>query len=130
MVYQADRNLVLYDSGGTPIFASNTSTSDRDKKENIVELEISESIEKVKQLKTYRYNYIDDTEKIPQIGFMADQIKPIVPECVKTITNGNITGNLLYKENIVPHLVNSIQSLLLEVELLKSRISELETLSS
>ena len=130
LVYQADRNLVLYDSGGTPIFASNTSTSDRDKKENIVELEISESIEKVKQLKTYRYNYIDDTEKIPQIGFMADQIKPIVPECVKTITNGNITGNLLYKENIVPHLVNSIQSLLLEVELLKSRISELETLSS
>ena len=130
LVYQADRNLVLYDSGGTPIFASNTSTSDRDKKENIVELEISESIEKVKQLKTYRYNYIDDTEKIPQIGFMADEIKPIVPECVKTITNGNITGNLLYKENIVPHLVNSIQSLLLEVELLKSRISELETLSS
>ena len=130
LVYQADRNLVLYDSGGTPIFASNTSTSDRDKKENIVELEISESIDKVKQLKTYRYNYIDDTEKIPQIGFMADQIKPIVPECVKTITNGNITGNLLYKENIVPHLVNSIQSLLLEVELLKSRISELETLSS
>ena len=61
---------------------------------------------------------------------MADEIKPIVPECVKTITNGNITGNLLYKENIVPHLVNSIQSLLLEVELLKSRISELETLSS
>ena len=130
LVYQADRNLVLYDSGGTPIFASNTSTSDRDKKENIVELEQNESIEKVKQLKPYRYNYIDDTEKIPQIGFMADQIKPIVPECVKTITNGNITGNLLYKENIVPHLVNSIQSLLLEVELLKSRISELETLSS
>ena len=130
LVFQSDRNLVLYDSNNSPIFASNTSTSDRDKKENIVELEISESIDKVKQLKTYRYNYKDDTEKTPQIGFMADETKPLIPECVKTITNGDITGNLLYKENIVPHLVNTIQSLLSKVELLESRISQLESLSS
>jgi len=131
LVFQSDRNLVLYDSNNSPIFASNTSTgSDRDKKENIVKLEQTESIEKVKQLKTYRYNYIDDTEKTPQIGFMADEIKPLVPECVKTITNGDITGNLLYKENIVPHLVNSIQLLLSKVELLESRINQLESSSS
>ena len=128
LVFQSDRNLVLYDSNNSPIFASNTSTgSDRDKKENIVKLEQTESIEKVKQLKTYRYNYIDDTEKTTQIGFMADEIKLLVPECVKTITNGDITGNLLYKENIVPHLVNTIQYALNKIELLEAEILKLKS---
>ena len=127
MVYQADRNLVLYDSGGTPIFASNTSTSDRDKKENIVELEQNESIDIVKQVKTYRYNYKDDTEKTPQIGLMADETKPLIPECVKTITNGDKTGNLLFKENIVPHLINTIQYALNKIELLETEILKLKS---
>ena len=126
LVFQSDRNLVIYDSNNNAIFASNTSTSDRDKKENIVELEQNESIDIVKQLKTYRYNYIDDTEKTPQIGFMADETKPLIPECIKTITNGDKVSNLLFKENTIPHLVNSIQSLLSKVELLESRIQILE----
>jgi hypothetical protein len=126
LVWQNDRNLVIYDSGGSPIWSSGTNISDRDKKENIVDLETTESINVVKQLKTYRYNYIDDTQKTPQIGFMVDETKPLIPECIKTITNGDITGNLLYKENIVPHLVNTIQSLLSKVELLESRIQVLE----
>ena len=37
--FQGDRNLVIYDSNNNALFASNTSTSDRDKKENIVDLE-------------------------------------------------------------------------------------------
>ena len=130
LTWQSDRNLVIYDSGGSAIFASNTSTSDRDKKENIVELEQNESIDIVKQLKTYRYNYIDDTEKTPQIGFMADETKPLIPECIKTITNGDKVSNLLFKENTIPHLVNTIQSLLSKVELLENRISLLESSAS
>ena len=128
--FQSDRNLVIYDANNSALFSSNTSTSDRDKKENIVELEIAESVDIVKQLKTYRYNYINDSEKIPQIGFMADETKPLVPECIKTFTKEDKVSNLLFKENIVPHLVNSIQSLLSEVELLKNRISQLELASS
>ena len=130
LAWQSDRNLVIYDSNNSAIFASNTSTSDRDKKENIVELEQNESIDIVKQLKTYRYNYIDDTEKTPQIGFMADETKQLIPECIKTITNGDKVSNLLFKENTIPHLVNTIQSLLSKVELLESRISQLESSSS
>ena len=128
--WQSDRNLVIYDSNNSAIFASNTSTSDRDKKENIVDLEETESINVVKQLKTYRYNYKDDTEKTPQIGFMADETKALIPECIKTITNGDKVSNLLFKENIIPHLVNSIQSLLSKVELLENRISLLESSAS
>ena len=127
LVYQADRNLVIYDIGGGVRFASNsTGPSDRELKENIADLETTESIDVVKQLKTYRYNYIGDTEKTPQIGFMADEMKPLIPECIKTFTNQDKVSNLLYKENIVPHLVNTIQSLLSKVELLESRIQVLE----
>ena len=57
---------------------------------------------------------------------MVDETKPLIPECIKTITKGDITSNLLYKENIVPHLVNTIQSLLSKIELLESRIQVLE----
>ncbi len=46
MRFQGDRNLVIYDSNNNALFASNTSTSDRDKKENIVELEQNESIDR------------------------------------------------------------------------------------
>lgn len=127
LTFQSDRNLVIYNASNSAIFATNTSTSDREKKENIVDLEQNESINVVKQLKTYRYNYIDDIEKIPQIGFMADEIKPLIPECVKTISNNNTVSNLLFKENIIPHLVNTIQSLLSKVELLESRIKLLES---
>jgi len=124
--WQSDRNLVIYDSNNSAIFASNTSTSDRDKKENIVDLEETESINVVKQLKTYRYNYKDDTEKTPQIGFMADETKTLIPECIKTITNGDKVSNLLFKENIVPHLVNTIQYALNKIELLEAEIDFLK----
>ena len=125
--WQSDRNLVIYDSNNSAIFASNTSTSDRDKKENIVDLEETESINVVKQLKTYRYNYKDDTEKTPQIGFMADETKPLIPECIKTITNGDKVSNLLFKENTIPHLVNTIQYALNKIELLEAEILKLKS---
>jgi len=127
LVFQSDRNLVIYDSNNSAIFASNTSTSDRDKKENIVELEQNESIDIVKQLKTYRYNYKDDDEKTPQIGFMADETKPLIPECVKTISNGDKVSNLLFKENIVPHLVNTIQYCLNKIESLEKQVELLKS---
>ena len=57
---------------------------------------------------------------------MADETKPLIPECIKTITNGDITGNLLYKENIVPHLVNTIQYALNKIELLETEIDFLK----
>ena len=125
--WQSDRNLVIYDSNNSAIFASNTSTSDRDKKENIVDLEETESINVVKQLKTYRYNYKDDTEKTPQIGFMADETKTLIPECIKTITNGDKVSNLLFKENTIPHLVNTIQYALNKIELLEAEIEKLKS---
>ena len=61
---------------------------------------------------------------------MADETKALIPECIKTITNGDKVSNLLFKENTIPHLVNTIQSLLSKVELLESRISQLESSSS
>ena len=61
---------------------------------------------------------------------MADETKTLIPECIKTITNGGKVSNLLFKENTIPHLVNTIQSLLSKVELLENRISLLESSSS
>ncbi len=124
--FQGDRNLVIYDANNNALFASNTSTSDRDKKENIVDLEETESINVVKQLKTYRYNYKNDDEKTPQIGFMADETKTLIPECIKTITKEDKVSNLLFKENIVPHLVNTIQYALNKIELLEAEIDFLK----
>ena len=57
---------------------------------------------------------------------MADETKPLIPECIKTITNQDKVSNLLYKENIVPHLVNTIQYALNKIELLEAEIINLK----
>tara|TARA_Y100000004_G_C8905942_1_gene408682 strand:+ start:53 stop:1315 length:1263 start_codon:yes stop_codon:yes gene_type:complete len=127
LAWQSDRNLVIYDSGGSAIFASNTSTSERRFKDNIVSLDLENSYNIIKLLNPVSFVYKEDPN-IPKKGFIIDEIEDKIPECIKEITNcdcENMSSKLLYKEDIMPDLVASVKYLISKVETQESTISTL-----
>ena len=98
-------------------------TSDISLKTNIRNIE--SSLEKVSQLQGVHYNRIDpETKEINpanRIGFIAQQIEPIVPEVVSTRPDGVKT---VAYDDITALLVEAIKELKLEIEELKSKLGE------
>lgn len=127
LAWQSDRNLVIYNSGGGAIFASNTSTSERRFKDNIVSLDLENSYNIIKQLNPVSFVYIEEPT-ITKKGFIVDEIEDKIPECIKEITNcdcEDMKSKLLYKEDIVPDLVASVKILINKVETLETTITTL-----
>jgi hypothetical protein len=132
LAWQSDRNLVIYNSGGGAIFASNTSTSERRFKDNIVSLDLENSYNIIKQLNPVSFVYIEEPT-ITKKGFIVDEIEDKIPECIKEITNcdcEDMKSKLLYKEDIVPDLVASVKYLMNEVETLKQQLLTQSNLQS
>jgi hypothetical protein len=124
LAWQSDRNLVIYNSGGGAIFASNTSSSERRFKDNIVSLDLENSYNIIKQLNPVSFVYIEEPT-ITKKGFIVDEIEDKIPECIKEITNcdcEDMKSKLLYKEDIVPDLVASVKFLINKVETLETQL--------
>ena len=124
LAWQSDRNLVIYNSGGGAIFASNTSSSERRFKDNIVSLDLENSYNIIKQLNPVSFVYIEEPT-ITKKGFIVDEIEDKIPECLKEITNcdcEDMKSKLLYKEDIVPDLVASVKFLINKVETLETQL--------
>ena len=89
-------------------------------------------LSEINQLNPIRFKYKKtggDPDRI-QIGFSAQQVKPIIPEAVYD-TGEEVEGeeNILAMDyvNIIPALVNSIKELTAEVESLKTQVAELKS---
>jgi len=124
LAFQSDRNLVIYNSGGGAIWASNTSSSERRFKDNIVSLDLENSYNIIKQLNPVSFVYIEEPT-ITKKGFIVDEIEDKIPECLKEITNcdcEDMKSKLLYKEDIVPDLVASVKFLINKVETLETQL--------
>jgi len=124
--WQADRNLVIYNTSNNPIFASGTNMpSERRLKDNIVSLNLENSYNIIKQLNPVSFVYKEDPT-IPKKGFIVDEIEDKIPECIKEIKNcgkcKDMTSKLLYKEDIVPDLVASVKFLINKVETLEQQL--------
>jgi hypothetical protein len=94
-------------------------TSDRRLKENI-EL-ITDGKEKLLAMKPSTFNFINDESKTKTHGFIAQEMKEILPEAVSDGT----TMSMDYGR-ITPVIVAALQDALKEIEELKTRINELE----
>ena len=85
-------------------------TSDRRLKENIKPL--TNNLTKVLKLKPYRFNLIEDSTKTKQIGLMAQDILPIIPEVVFSYKDKDDTLRYgIDYSKLVPVLVGAIQRL-------------------
>ena len=77
---------------------------------------------------TYQYNFITDDDDNKQIGFLAQDMREIFPDCVQ----GNDTDLEEYKQpltidysRITPLLYSALKQSITEIEILKNTINDL-----
>jgi hypothetical protein len=100
--------------GGTSV--SYNTSSDYRLKENIVEM--TGAVDRVKQLKPSRFNFIAEPSKIVD-GFLAHEVSPIVPESVIGEKDGE-TYQGIDQSKLVPLLVGAIKELTARIEALEA----------
>ena len=83
-------------------------------------------LDEIKQLNTVRYALKSDPEQVPHLGFIAQQVNPIIPESVfdtnEVIEEGEPTKLGMEYVALIPVLVNAIKELSAEVDALKAQL--------
>jgi len=105
-------------------YFAGSSVSDRDLKENIVDIP-EPSLDKVKQLRVRKFNMIPlgENDVTPtKVGFIAQEVQEAMPNVVSG-TDGQ-KDMAVDTTGIVGHLVKAIQELTAKVEELESKINE------
>jgi len=105
-----------------------TTSSDYRIKENLVNL--TGAIDRVKNFKTYRFNFKDNKSKTVD-GFVAHEVASIVPEAVvgekdAVDSNGNIDPQALDQAKLVPVLTAALQEAIAKIEVLETKVAALE----
>jgi hypothetical protein len=90
--------------------------SDRRTKENIKTIE--NSLDKVLSLRGVSYNRIDESDKAPKIGVIAQEVQEILPEVVFKQEDGMLGVSY---GNIVGVLIEAIKELKAEIDELKNK---------
>ena len=118
--------------GSIEVTASATSyvtSSDYRLKTNLEQ--ISNGIERVKQLPVYNFNWIADEGGNKVDGFVAHEAKAIVPECVSGEKDAvDADGNPIYQgidqSKIVPLLTAALKEAIAKIEVLEFKVAALE----
>jgi hypothetical protein len=115
------------------VLTSGTSTtyetsSDYRLKEN--ETPIVDGIERLKQLKPYRFNFKTEPDETLD-GFFAHEVQTVVPEAATGVKDevdeeGNIDPQGIDQSKLVPLLTAALQEAITEIESLKARVTTLE----
>jgi hypothetical protein len=124
-------NVMNCDSGGNVTFSGNvTAYSDARIKENVVT--IDSALDKVLKLRGVYYNKIGNPER--RVGVIAQEVKPVLPEVVRLISDTNPTTGetteLLAVDygNIAGLLIEAIKEQDTELVDLRNRVAQLESL--
>lgn len=122
------------------IYASNGTiqTSDRRSKKDITQLNYG--LEEVMAIRPVKFRWKNNPQEKMKIGVIAQQIKPILPEVVKTHDwKRNEDGQLIkvknerlgvYYADMIPVLIKAIQEQQSQIENLKKQKTELDKLRS
>lgn len=130
----------LYNNGGTTfIFGYNaadkasinqstgayTALSDANKKKDFEESNIG--LEAVMQLQPKLFRMLDETSDTPKhLGFIAQEVEPIIPQAYVEETNDNDTFIGLQDRPIIAVLTKAIQEMSDKIKTLEARIAKLE----
>lgn len=113
---------VLIDANGQ----LGTVSSTRDKKENIVDLNIIENSNIIRALKPRRFDYKTCHGEFKQFGLIVDEVEQICPDLIAK--NSDNQPETIYYNHIPIMNLTEIKRLQLENDELKARISALETI--
>lgn len=112
-------------SGGVDLASGATSwaaVSDSRQKKNIEPL--SYGLTEIVNLNPIRFDYNDDeSDDSKRLGFIAQDVKPIIPEAVN---GSDDTFYTFSATELIPALVNAVKELSIKVETLEARVAELE----
>ena len=97
--------------------------SDARLKDNVQECE--KGLSEILSLRSVSYTFIDDASKTKQVGFIAQEVEPLIPEVVSTPTSSNQYYGLNYA-GVVPVLVKAIQEQQAIIEQLKADVAALK----
>ncbi len=107
----------------TGVFTATTlaETSDRRLKENIKDIDPTDSLDKILEVKVKEYNYTFEKDK-RHTGVIAQEIKQYIPEVVNISNSHGLEDfHSVHYSGLVPHLINCIKQLKKEIDDLKSR---------
>jgi hypothetical protein len=114
---------------GTVKATNYIATSDRNLKENIVQINDENIIDKVTSLNGYNFNFKDDETKQTKSGLIAQEVEELMPELVSTNTDGNKSMDY---NGMIPYLVEcikvqqtQIQNQQNQINMLKSKIENM-----
>ena len=85
---------------------------------------VENSIEKLKKINGYTYNWKTDANGPRHAGLLAQQVERVIPEAVST--NDSTGQKLLAYSHITPYLIEAIKELSVQVEYLENKINEKE----
>ena len=122
----ARKNIHTIDTSGNAVFAgsctatSHPTSSSRRFKENFRDVDISES-EKILNLKAQKFDFKEEYGGIKdRVGFIAEDVEPVFPNCVSYDATGTITG--IDYSSFVPYIIEIVKQQAIEIEKLKSMI--------
>lgn len=122
----ARKNIHTIDTNGNAVFAgtctatSHPTTSSKRFKENFREVP-SDEIRNIFNLETKKFDYKKEYGgKKDKVGFIAEDVEPIFPNCVSYDPKGVITG--IDYSSFVPYIIEIIKQQAAEIEELKSMI--------
>jgi hypothetical protein len=110
----------IYTDGNITAAGDISGLSDESLKENVVTL--AGSLDKVMQLRGVIYNRKDLPGKPEQVGFIAQEVRPILPQVVHALPNGILS---LSYPNMTALLVEAVKELRVENDALRAQIAEI-----
>jgi hypothetical protein len=87
-------------------------TSDARLKENVIDINSSDSLAKILALRTVNYNFIGDTTGTHYDGFLAQEFQQVIPHGVVTNPDGYLAVN---ESSMLPYMVGAIKELDLNI---------------
>ena len=107
------------------------SSSDYRLKENIVDADLQFALDKLNQIRPVNYSWKNNPEDGTKLGFIAHELKPIIPEAVNgekdaVDAKGDIIPQTLNQDRLVPVLTKCLQHALDKIAELEGRLSVLE----
>lgn len=122
--WQNDRNVVLYDEA-TPVWNTGTSISDEKLKDNIRSTNIN-SLTILNNVNVVDFEWKHSSNLydggLTHTGFIAQNVEDEIPDAVKEFSG----IKLVDKEEMIPVLWKALQEALYKIDILESRITELE----
>ena len=125
----SNNGYVLYNHNGTGVFISNggtswSSSSDERSKKNIKPLQLG--LAQIEALKPSSFDYkTDESEDSKRIGFIAQEVLPVLPQAVYSPENPEDMMGVSMTE-MIPVMVKAIQELKAELDAVKAELAELK----